>query len=850
VKTNSQIGFVIVLASLLLLAFAPCANAGLLTVSLSDELKIGKDFYDTYSKEHKYLDNTVEGKRVKQVGLKLVKSNAVTDYTFTFTLVDDKEVNAFSVPGGYVFINKGLYDYLSYDEAMLAAVIGHEMTHVRERHYKQMYDKAAKSELGVLAAGLIIGGDKGQTVADALGVGNSLIFLKYSRDDEEHADRGGIVLALGAGYDPYGMVRDMRLFQALESKLGQNELFDLWRTHPQPAERIARCASIAKELSGKDESAYHPPTPPAGYDYGNGVSSNPDLLAPTSVTATDGAYADRIRITWKPSKGAASYEVYRATSQNGDYTVLSQSGTTSYDDYVNGTATYWYKIKAINSNGGSVFSVADSGYQKGGTQQPSSLTVPPSPPTDVAASDGTYANMVRITWTAINGATSYKVYRSASKGGNYAYIGESTSTAYDDNVKSSNSFWYKVRAINNYGGRGYSNADSGYRSRGASQQNPQTNLPSAPAGVAASDGTYADMVRVSWTASAGATSYKVYRATSQNGNYIYIGQISSTFYEDYANDSSAYWYKVRAINAKGGSGYSSADSGYMGSGSQLLSPPDNVSASDGTYTDAVRITWTESDGATNYKVYRAASENGNYAFIGQSNSSPYDDYDSGTSTYWYVVKASNSNGDSDYSNADSGYKQNAQQQPDSPDNVSASDGTYVDAVRITWTESDGATNYKVYRATSQNGNYAYIGQANSPPYDDYDSSMGTYWYMVKASNSYGDSEYSGADSGYKGSGSEQQNPSANPPNPPTSVSASDGDYTDMVRITWTESNGAVSYKVYRANSQSGNYSYIGQTSYSFYEDYVNGTSAYWYKVRAINAYGGSGYSNADRGNVQ
>jgi fibronectin type 3 domain-containing protein len=72
----------------------------------------------------------------------------------------------------------------------------------------------------------------------------------------------------------------------------------------------------------------------------------------------------------------------------------------------------------------------------------------------------------------------------------------------------------------------------------------------------------------------------------------------------------------------------------------------------------------------------------------------------------------------------------------------------------------------------------------------------------------------------------------------------------MVRITWTESNGAVSYKVYRANSQSGNYSYIGQTSYSFYEDYVNGTSAYWYKVRAINAYGGSGYSNADRGNVQ
>ncbi len=251
-----------VLALVGLLALSPCAYAGLFKVSRNDERKIGQGFYESYKKERKYLDNTPDGARVKRVGQKLVQRNNLSDWNYTFTLVDDEEVNAFAVPGGYVFINKGLYDYLFYDEAMLAAVLGHEMTHIKERHYKQMYEKSLKAQLGILAVGLAIGGREGQAVAETLGYGGSLIFLKYSRDDEEHADRTGIELAFGAGYDPYGMSRSMRLFSKLESKLGKTELFDLWRTHPQPKERIDRCQRIALELSGKSEIAFNPPTPP------------------------------------------------------------------------------------------------------------------------------------------------------------------------------------------------------------------------------------------------------------------------------------------------------------------------------------------------------------------------------------------------------------------------------------------------------------------------------------------------------------------------------------------------------------------------------------------------------------
>lgn len=253
-----------VLAWALLLHAAP-AQAGLFKISRDDEIRLGKDFYEDYAKEHKYLDNTPEGARVKRVGQRLVQRNNVTDYTFTFTLVDDEEVNAFAVPGGYVFITKALYDYLAYDEAMLAAVLGHEMGHVLDRHYKKMYEDYLKAQLGIVALGIAVGGREGQRAMNVLSLGGSLVFLKYSRDDEEHADRWGVRLSFGAGYDPYGMERSMRLFSKLENKLTQTELFDLWRTHPRPRERMERCQRIARELSGEEEWVFFPPIPPEGH---------------------------------------------------------------------------------------------------------------------------------------------------------------------------------------------------------------------------------------------------------------------------------------------------------------------------------------------------------------------------------------------------------------------------------------------------------------------------------------------------------------------------------------------------------------------------------------------------------
>jgi len=251
-------------AASLLAAFTASekASAGLFKVSKSQEVRMGEDFYRSYGKEHKYLDNTPEGARVKLIGQRLVQRGGLTDYTYTFTLVDDTEVNAFAVPGGYVFINKGLYDYIAYDEGMLAAVLAHETGHVHDRHFKRMYEDAMKAQLGIVALGIAIGGRRGQDVMNVLSVAGSFVFLKYSRDDEEHADWWGVRLNHLAGYDPYGMSRSMKLFMKLEGKLGQLELFDLLRTHPDPESRMERTRKLGKDFSGRDELSYLPPQPP------------------------------------------------------------------------------------------------------------------------------------------------------------------------------------------------------------------------------------------------------------------------------------------------------------------------------------------------------------------------------------------------------------------------------------------------------------------------------------------------------------------------------------------------------------------------------------------------------------
>jgi len=277
--------------------------------------------------------------------------------------------------------------------------------------------------------------------------------------------------------------------------------------------------------------------------------------------------------------------------------------------------------------------------------------------------------------------------------------------------------------------------------------------PAAPKAVAASDGTYGDRVRITWGSVPGATSYEVWRNTSNNsGGASRVGQgITGLSYDNTTvSVGLTYYYWVKALNGGGTSPFSTSESGYA----EMLPPeaPTSISASDGTYNDRVRVTWSASSEATGYEVWRHTANNSASATrIAQGiSSSPYDDTSAAQgTTYYYWLKATNAGGASGFSSSESGYAQVSA--PNPPTGVSASDGAYTDRVRVTWSASSGATGYEVWRHTANNSASATrIAQSiSSSPYDDTSAAQGTtYYYWLKATNAGGASGFSSSESGY------------------------------------------------------------------------------------------------------
>ncbi|MEJ2737208.1 MAG: hypothetical protein P8189_27215, partial [Anaerolineae bacterium] len=201
---------------------------------------------------------------------------------------------------------------------------------------------------------------------------------------------------------------------------------------------------------------------------------------------------------------------------------------------------------------------------------------------------------------------------------------------------------------------------------------------------------------------------------------------------------------------------------------QAPAAPTSVAASDGTYTDRVRVTYSGSSGAAYYEVYRATSAGGTKSLLGYPTGLSWDDTTAaGGTTYYYWVKACNNWLCSGYSAYDTGYR--SVPPPVAPTNVEASDGTYTDRVRVTWSSSSGATYYQVWRAGSATGTKTLLSSPTGSPYDDTGATAGTtYYYWLRACHTtWGCSGYSAYDTGYR---------SVPPPPAPTNVAASDGAY--------------------------------------------------------------------------
>ncbi|MEM0961119.1 MAG: M48 family metalloprotease [Bacteroidota bacterium] len=167
---------------------------------------------------------------------------------FTFRVLDSPVVNAFALPGGFIYVTRGLLSYLE-NEAQLAVVLGHEVGHVLGRHSSERAARAQLSQLGLVGAAVLGGVVGGGNVAEGIlsygGTGLQLLTLGWGREAEREADRAGVAYAEFAGYDAAEAARFFRALSRLSAEAGQS-IPSFLSTHPDPAEREQTIPQLAE----------------------------------------------------------------------------------------------------------------------------------------------------------------------------------------------------------------------------------------------------------------------------------------------------------------------------------------------------------------------------------------------------------------------------------------------------------------------------------------------------------------------------------------------------------------------------------------------------------------------------
>jgi predicted Zn-dependent protease len=257
-------------------------------ISESQEIQMGREAsQQTLQEIGEYKDASVQA-YVSSIGKQLAARSERPQLPWEFHVVDDASVNAFALPGGFIFVTRGLMTYIN-NEAELATVIGHEIGHVTNRHSVSQISKQQVAQLG-----LGIGSILSPTVAKYGGLasqGLGILFLKYSRDAESEADLAGFRYALIDGYDVRQMPNVFHTLDRVEQAAGGAGKLPNWlSTHPAPADRVqaaeARLDTLHQSLAnakvGRDVYLTHVggmtfgDDPRQGY-FRNGVFYHPEL---------------------------------------------------------------------------------------------------------------------------------------------------------------------------------------------------------------------------------------------------------------------------------------------------------------------------------------------------------------------------------------------------------------------------------------------------------------------------------------------------------------------------------------------------------------------------------------------
>jgi predicted Zn-dependent protease len=241
-------------AVLLLLAFvAGCATnpvsgkREITLVSEAQEIAMGQQADADVRREMGIYDDSDLQRYVADVGYKLAKLSHRPNLPWQFTVVDHPAVNAFALPGGFIYITRGILPYLN-DEAELAGVLGHEIGHVTARHSAQQATRAMLGQGAMIGLSVFVPATR--PFGDLGSAGLGVVFMKFGRDDEREADRVGIEYAAKGGWDPTAVPGVLQTLSRLD-ELSKRGIPNWLSTHPAPESRVTEAGPIAAKFAAQ-----------------------------------------------------------------------------------------------------------------------------------------------------------------------------------------------------------------------------------------------------------------------------------------------------------------------------------------------------------------------------------------------------------------------------------------------------------------------------------------------------------------------------------------------------------------------------------------------------------------------
>jgi len=218
-----------------------------LAISEKKELQLGAS-YDPQivASMGEYKDPPLEA-LINQLGMEMAKDSHRPNLDWKFTIIDSDVVNAFAVPGGYVYFTRGILAHFN-NEAEFAGVLGHEIGHVTARHTAKSMRRQQLAQVGMIAG--MLASSEVRNNMEAISQGMQLLFLKYGRDAEEESDALGVEYSSEQGYDANYMAGFFKTIDRLQKQAGV-DIPDFQSTHPNPLNREARVKQMAGEWQAK-----------------------------------------------------------------------------------------------------------------------------------------------------------------------------------------------------------------------------------------------------------------------------------------------------------------------------------------------------------------------------------------------------------------------------------------------------------------------------------------------------------------------------------------------------------------------------------------------------------------------